>query len=216
MKQLLYKEFRLAMHPAAFVFLALASMMLIPSYPLSVTFFYSCLGIFFICLNGRENHDILYTMLLPVQKRNLVKARFAMACILQLSQLLLCVPFLFLRRLYPPETNVVGMDPNLALLGFGLLIFGVFNLLFFRRYYRDPNKVGVPFLLGSVGVFLTIGVTEALPHAVPLVRDCLDTPMGLFPLEKLIFFAACAAVYCLLTFFSYRNSVKSFEKLDLN
>ncbi len=215
MKNLLYKEFRLAMHPAALLFLALASMMMIPNYPLSVTFFYSCLGVFFICLNGRENKDILYTMLLPVKKRDLVKARFGMVILLQLALALLCIPFFFLRSLYPPEGNVVGMDANLALLGFGLILLGLFNFLFFRRYYRNPSRVGLPFLLGSAGVFLMVGLTEALPHFVPFVRDKLDTPLFQFLPEKLGFFLAGSAVYALLTFLAYRLSVRSFEKLDL-
>ena len=58
MKNLLLKEWRLALHPAALLFLCLSSMLLIPSYPYFVIFFYTCLGLFFICLSGRENKDI--------------------------------------------------------------------------------------------------------------------------------------------------------------
>lgn len=216
MKNLLKKELRLALHPAAVIFLGLSAMMMIPNYPLSVTFFYSCLGMFFICLTGRENRDIPFSMLLPVKKRDLVKARFLLAVLLQLTQLALCLPFCFLRSLYPPEGNIVGMDANLALLGFGLVILGVFNFFFFRRCYRDPSKVGVPFLLGSVAVFLGVGVTETLPHFVPFVRDRLDTALFQHLPEKLLFFLACAVIYALLTFLSCRSSIRSFEKLDVN
>lgn len=215
MKNLLKKEFSLASHPAAYLFLGLAAMMLIPNYPLSVTFFYPCLGVFFICLTARENGDLFYTMLLPVKKLELVYARFAMAAVFQVGQVLLCVPFLFLRSLYPPAGNVVGLDANLALLGFGLALMGFFNLLFFPRYYRDPRKVGQPFLLGAVIQFLGIGVTEALPHAVPLVRDRLDTALFLFLPEKLLCFTLGAALYALLTALACRKSAASFEKLDL-
>ncbi len=216
MKNLLYKEFRLASHPAAYLFLGLAAMMLIPNYPLSVTFFYPCLGAFFICQNGRENRDIFYSMLLPVEKGSLVRARFLMVSLLQLGQILLCVPFLFLRNLYPPVENVVGLDANLALLGFGLVLMGLFNLVFFSRHYRDPSRVGVPFLLASLVMFLGIGVTEALPHFVPVIRDRLDTPLFQFLPEKLLCFALGAAVYALLTALSCRLSVRSFETLDLS
>ncbi len=216
MKNLLYKEFRLALHPAAALFLGLAAMMLIPNYPLSVTFFYSCLGVFFISLGGRENKDILYTMLLPVKKRDLVKARFSMVVLLQIAQAVLCVPFFFLRQLYPPQGNVVGMDANLALLGFGLVIMGLFNLVFFPKFYRDPSKVGVPFLLGSVVVFLAISVTEALPHFVPFVQNRLDTALFQFVPEKLLTLLAGAALYALFTVLAYRSSAKAFEKLDVS
>lgn len=216
MKNLLYKEFRLALHPAALLFLGLAAMMLIPNYPLTVTFFYPCLGAFFICLNGRENRDVFYTLLLPVEKRGPVRARVAMVCILQLGQVLLCVPFLLLRSLYPPAGNVVGLDANLALLGFGLVEMGLFNLVFFPRHYKDPSKVGVPFLLGCLAVFLWAGLTEALPHGVPFVRDRLDTALFQFLPEKLAVFLCGLAVYLLLTWIARGLSEKRFVKLDIH
>lgn len=215
MKHLLYKELRLALHPTSILFLGLSAMMLIPNYPLSVTFFYSCLSVFFICLNGRENKDIFYSMMLPVRKRDLVRARILTVVLLQLAQLLLCLPFLFLRGLYPPAGNLVGMDANIALLGFGLVLLGFFNFFFFRRYYRDPGKVGIPFLSGCAAVLCCILLTESLPHFVPFVRDCLDTPDPLFLPEKLLVLGAGALVYAGLTLLSSRSSQRRFEALDL-
>ena len=69
LSKLLYKEFKLALHPAAVLFLLLSSMMLIPNYPMYVLFFYNTLGIFFICLSGRENHDFAYSLSLPESDR---------------------------------------------------------------------------------------------------------------------------------------------------
>lgn len=215
MKNLLYKELRLAIHPTSLLFLGLSAMMLIPNYPLSVTFFYSCLSVFFLCLSGRENKDLLYTMLLPVRKRDLVQARILTVVLLQLAQLLLCLPFIILRGLYPPEGNLVGMDANIALLGFGLVLLGAFNFVFFRQYYRAPGKVGVPFLLGCGAVLFCILLTESLPHFVPFVRDCLDTPDPLFLPQKLLTLGAGALVYVLLTLFALRSSTRRFEMLDL-
>ena len=44
LSKLLYKEFKLALHPASVLFLLLSSMMLIPNYPMYVLFFYNTLG----------------------------------------------------------------------------------------------------------------------------------------------------------------------------
>ena len=52
MKELLLKELKLAMHPAAIMFIALSALLIIPNYPYYVTYFYTSLGIFFICLSG--------------------------------------------------------------------------------------------------------------------------------------------------------------------
>ena len=77
MGKLMKKELKLAMHPTAPMFLALSAMLLIPNYPYYVIFFYTSLAVFFICLTGRENHDIFFTMLLPVSKKDVVKADFS-------------------------------------------------------------------------------------------------------------------------------------------
>ena len=215
MKRLLKKEFLLAAHPTGYLFLGLAAMMLIPSYPLTVTFFYPCLGIFFVCMTARENRDIFYTVLLPVKKRDAVKARFLLCGFFQAGQIVLCIPFLFLRALYPPEGNIVGLDANLALLGFGLALMGLFNLIFFPLHYKNPVKIGVPFLLGSAALFFGIGISEALPHFVPFVRDNLDTALFLHLPEKFLCFFLGAAIYALLTALACRKSMRLLEALDL-
>ena len=110
MKTLLYKEFRLASHPTTFLFPLLSAMLLIPNYPYYVVFFYTTLGIFFVCLSGRENHDIFYTMLLPVEKRSLVRARMLFAVCMEAVQLVLAVPFAVLRTHFAMPGNAAGMD----------------------------------------------------------------------------------------------------------
>ncbi len=93
MKALLKKELALALHPINVIFLAMSAYLLIPNYPYYVTFFYTSLGIFFVCLTGRENHDVDYTMLLPVRRRDLVRARIGFAVGIEIAQLLTCIPF---------------------------------------------------------------------------------------------------------------------------
>ena len=50
MKELLKKEFTLALHPTGWLFLGLSAMVLIPNYPYYVIFFYTGLALFFTCL----------------------------------------------------------------------------------------------------------------------------------------------------------------------
>ena len=215
MKQLLYKEFKLALHPTAVIFLALSAMLLIPNYPYYVTFFYTCLGVFFICLNGRENRDIYYSMLLPIRKRQIVKARFLMVVALQLAQAVLAVPFAILRGRISPLSNLAGMDANISFFGVSFLLLGLFNWVFFTRYYRDTEKVGAPFVWGSALYFLLMLLAESTVHFVPFMRDVLDTPDPAHLTAKLAVLGGGAALYALLTWLAYRRSVRSFEALDL-
>lgn len=129
------KDLRLAAHPMMYVFALFGVMLLIPSYPYTVAFFYGLLGIFFTFLNGRENKDIYYCAVLPVTKREQVRARTWMVVAVELTELVLAVPFAVLSvHINPNGTNFAGIDANVALFGAVLLIFGVFNAVFLPAF----------------------------------------------------------------------------------
>lgn len=214
MKNLLYKEFKLAMHPTTPVFLLLSAMLLIPNYPYYVIFFYTSLGVFFISLNGRENHDIFFTMSLPLRKKDIVKARFLFIGLIEVLQFILAIPFAMLRQSMGAP-NAVGMDANIALFGLSLIMMGVFNLVFFLNYYKDPNKPGKAFIWSNVFTWIYIIAAEVCAHVVPLFRDQLDTPDPSFLPQKLVVLAIGIVGFLVLTLLSYRKSVKSFVALDL-
>lgn len=215
MKKLLKKELALSVHPTAPIFLALSSMLLIPNYPYYVVFFYTGLAVFFTCLAGRENNDVFYTLMLPVAKKDIVRARFTVVVLLEMAQLICAVPFAVIRQNMPLPGNQVGMDANVALFGLSLILFGIFNFIFFRIYYGDVNKVGKAFGWSSIWIFVFITAAEACAHAVPFVRDRLDTTDPQFLAEKLAVLAAGLAVYFILTAAVYRRSVRTFETIDL-
>ena len=98
LKKLLRKELVLSMHPTVPLMLLLCVMVLIPNYPYTVVFFYSTLSLFFTCLLGRENNDVVYTVGLPVDKRDAVKARMLFAALFQLLQLVLVAVLCAVRR----------------------------------------------------------------------------------------------------------------------
>ncbi len=215
MKNLILKEFKLAIHPTTYLFLMLSAMLLIPSYPYYIIFFYGALGLFFVCLNGRENHDIEYSVSLPVRKRDIVKARFAFAVIVQLMQMLLAVPFAIIRQSMPVPPNPVGMNANIAFFGLGFIFMGVFNLIFLTAYYAAPDKVGKSFAVSSVIMFVMLILFEAPTYFVPLFKDVLDTPDPQHIGAKLITLAIGIAAYAGMTLTAYRKSARSFEALDL-
>ena len=213
--KLLKKEFRLCLHPTAPLFLALSSMILIPNYPYAVSFFYITLGVFFICLTGRENHDAGYTAALPVSRKQIVEGRILLVLCLELCDLLAAGLMIWLKSLIGYAPNQAGMDANIALLGEGFIVFGLFNLIFFPRWYKDINKVGVPFLLASVAVFVYIMIAIVSTYAVPFVRDCLDTQDPAHIAEKLLFVGVAALLFACSAWLTVQLSVRRFERVDL-
>ena len=215
MSNLLKKEFSLSMHPVTPLMLMLSSMALIPNYPYTVMFFYMTLAVFFTCMMGRENHDVIYSMSLPVAKKDIVKARILFVVILELLQMVLLIPFAVLRQNILEAGNEAGMDANIALFAEGFLLFGVFNLIFFHSYYRNVDKVGISFVKATVVFFVLVMVDVIATHAVPFVRYCLDTPDPQFIGYKLAALVIGIILYVAMTVRVCRISIRNFEVQDL-
>lgn len=214
MKALLYKEFRLVCHPMTPIFCLFGVMVLIPNYPYTVIFFYVMLGLFFTFLNIREQKDIYYSALLPVPKRDTVKAGCAFVVIIQVLSLVVLIPCsLLAAHLQPGKDNLVGLDPNAALLTAGFLLYAVFNAVFLPSFYSNGYKVGVAFVKAIIPTTLLMLVCEALPHFPGLTwLDDLDaaTQVRLLP-----YFLAAALAYAGGMVLTFRSAAARYEKVDL-
>ena len=148
MAKLLKKEFRLFTHPTSWMFLAFGAMVLIPGYPMYVPLFWVTLGLFYACLSARENNDLYYTLLLPVRKRDAVRARGLYFALMELLQLLVCAFFAVLRTALKIGPNSAGMDANLA-------------FSFFRDVLDtpDPQHLGAKLAVLFVGAALFAALT---------------------------------------------------------
>ena len=213
MFDLLCKELRLAVHPSLFVFIFLGALVLVPAYPYGMVFFFAMLGIFQSIMYARETRDIYFTALLPVRKRDAVKAKLLLAAFAQLTQLLLSLPFAFLRTLYLPEGNPVGIEANAAFYGFALALYGAFNLIFFARFYKTAYKAGAAFLTALPPLVLGVFVMEALVHFPGM--EWLYGVDAASLLRQLPVLAGGAAVYVLCCVLACRVGVRRFEEVDL-
>ena len=213
MKNLLYKEWKLAIHPTGYIFLLFGVMLLIPNYPYFVAFFYQTLAIFFTFMNGNTTNDIFFTALLPVRKRDVVKARLGAVIGLEVLQMLIAVPFAILRSQIIPTENLAGLDASLALFGLVFIMFGVFNVVFLPQFYRTGYKTGAPYLLATLVMTLVIVAAELVIQLTPALKQALDTPACTLP--QIIVLFAGLLIFALLNLVAYRRSASAFERLDL-
>lgn len=213
MSELLYKELRLAAHPSLYIFMCMGALLLIPAYPYGVVFFFGCLGLFQSFMFDRETRDVFYTALLPRPKRDVVKGKLLLAVFAQLVQLTLSLPFAFLRTLYLPDGNPVGMEPNAAWYGFGLMVYGIFNLVFFTQFYKTAYKAGTSFLIALIPTTLGIIAIEASVHFPGM--GWLDGMDGASLLRQLPILLAGIVVYAAANALAYRIGARRFEQVDL-
>ncbi len=214
--KLLTKEFRLCMHPFCFIAPLLSALVLVPGYPYAVCCFYMALGVYFICLSGRENHDAAYTLTLPVTRRDAVLGRILFVACLEVVQLLLMELFILLKNAVAAAPNPAGLDAGVALIGQGFIVFALFNMIFFPLYYRDITKPGKAFMIASAVLFAWIILEVVATYAVPFVRFSLDTPDPLHMRDKLLFLLGGLALFLGGTYMAFLRSAQKFGEVDLS
>ena len=214
--KLLKKDLRLATSPLTPLFLLFAGMALIPRYPILVGAFFICLGIFYSFQSFRESGDILFTVLLPVCKRDLVRSKYRFTVLFELLGFLLML-ILTALRLTLLRGDVYADSPllnaNLTYLSGALLIFLLFNTLFLGGFFKTAYYFGKPFVTFAVAAFLLIVVIEVLHH-VPGLAFLNGTEGGAL-LRQLPILAVCAVAYALGTLASRKKAEQRFEALDL-
>ena len=217
MKNLIYKEFKLAMPLLTILFLAFSVMTFLPGYPILCGAFFVCFGIFQSYQMAREDNDILYSVLLPVRKTDVVKAKYVIAVVLQLIAFVLCTTFTAIRMILLSDAKVnttnVLMAANPVFLAFVLLIFTAFNVVFLGGFFKTAYKFGKPFVTFIVVNFVIIGIAEALHHFPGL--DWLNAMDFSYAGRHAVILGGAAIVYAVVSVVSCKASQKRFEKIDL-
>lgn len=212
MKHLLYKEFCLAIHPLFFLVLLCGALLLIPQW----VFFVALMYILFIAVPNifsaaKTNNDLVFSVMLPVRKRDVVKARIIAIAILEVLQLLVAGVFAFLNMLIYGGGNFV-LDPNFAFFGFGFMMYAIHNVLFFPMFYMSGYRIGFPAIAGTGAAVLFSFAVELAVLNVPALR-VLDG-MGNIGAQLWVL-AGGIAVFVLLNIAAYRISARRFERIDL-
>lgn len=216
MANILKKELTLSVAPITYFFIIFGFMFFLPDYPILCAAFFVTLGIFKSFQNAREANDFVFSALLPIAKRDVVKGKYIFSCFIELASLFVMAVSTVI-RMTVLKGNVVYrantlMNANLYALGAALVIFGLFNLIFVGGFFKTAYKFGT-FVVYIVVAFLVLGIFEAL-HYIPgmgAVNAFGFDHLGL----QLILFAVGAFIYLVLTRISYRNSCVYFDRIDL-
>ena len=217
MKKLLYKELKLAASPLSFFFIAAALLTFTPGYPILLGVFFTTLGIFYSFQTMRENNDIYYSLLLPVAKADVVRAKFLFTVFIELCSFLLMAIITVIRMTLMKDSAVYTanalMCANLTFLGFALLIFGFFNFIFVRGFFKTAYYLGKPFLAYCIVCLLIIFVGEAVHH-IPGLEDL--NAFGFDPVRLQILSLCIGLIaFAALTTLAVKDSIRRFETIDL-
>ena len=216
MKNLLHKEIKLASLPITYFFTAFGLMAFLPGYPIVTASFFVCMGIFQSFQFARESNDAIYTLLLPIAKTEAVKSKFLFVVFIQLISFIITAVCTMIRMICLPNAEVYLQNPllpaNLFYLGFCLVCFGLFNLVFVRRYFKTAYKIGLPFLYYCLWAAVVISLSETVKH-IPGLSFFGTTDFSHIVLQA-TGLGAGVILFTVMTLLSYKSAVKSFERLD--
>ena len=222
MKALLYKEFKLAMHPLCYVFVCLFPfMILIPSYPLAVGFIYilSCYPVLFLGANkGQQSNDLLYSTLLPVRKKDIVLARMLTVAVMQFVYIIiascLCPLALLIAKSNPGTSPGLTINGFVSILAIAIVGYSLADLIFFPIYYKRGKSIVLSTLFTIIGFVVYLAVfTIAIPYipgAEGYKKLLCDSGIGI----QFAFLGGALVIYVLIHLLVYKVSVKRLEKVD--
>ena len=217
MNNLLRKEMRLSASILSYLFIPFGLMFLLPGYPILCSAFFVSLGLFQSFQSAREANDIVFSALLPVAKRDVVKGKYLFVCLIEACALVLMAVCVVLRMTVFSSSLVYRsnalMNANGFALGTAFVIFGLFNLIFVGGFFKTAYKFARPFVGFIIAAFLVVFLAEALHHIPGLERlNAFGTDhMAL----QMILLAGGIVVYLLMTFLSFRKACRDFERIDL-
>ena len=224
MKSLLYKEFKLAMHPLIYIFVFVFPLMaLIPNYPIVISFIYvcSCYPILFLGANkGQQSNDIYFSCLLPVRRKDIVKVRLFLLSIIQLISIVLVTIYGAIGSLYKEDILIeagdkisdvgFGFGQIGSVIGFVLLCFSIYDLIFVTCFYKSGRAIVSSTLLGMLGFMILLCITTLLlPIAITSYFYFFSNIY-----VQIITVILGVIIYFLIHYLTYIKASKLFEKVD--
>lgn len=217
MSAMLKKEMRLSALVLTYLFIGFGAMAMLPGYPILCGVFFITLGIYQSFQSAREANDIVFSALLPMAKRDVVKGKYQFVMLIEIAGFALMAILTALRMTILADAAVyrqnVLMNANPFFLGAALFIFGLFNVIFLGGFFKTAYQIGKPFITYIIAAFLAISAAEAVHH-FPGMAVLNAFGFDHIWLQMLLLLGG-AVLYSLMTLLSYRKACENFEEIDL-
>ena len=217
MRNVLRKEMRLSASVLSYLFIPFGLVFLIPNYPVLCGVFFVTLGIFQSFQSAREANDIVFSSLLPIAKKDIVKGKYLFVCLIEGCSLLIMALCVVLRMTVLSRSEVYLsnslMNANCFALGAAFVLFGIFNWLFVGGFFKTGYRFARPFVVFIIATFSFIIVAEAL-HFIPGLERLNASGTGDMGLQLLLLLAGII-IFIGMTLLSCRKSCERFERIDL-
>ncbi|REK77717.1 ABC-2 transporter permease [Paenibacillus paeoniae] len=217
MYNLLMKEFKIGVSPFFYVLPFLTgALMLIPGWLYFLVILYFCFITIPNMFGGyKSQNDLIFTSIMPVTKRDMVKARVSFIVILELLHIVVAMIYgVFTLRLYP-DMVYLFFKPSFGFWGLCFIMLAIFNLIFISMYYKTSYKYGAAAFAANTGAILFAGSAEWLALQNSYVFDLFKGAGTENTGVHLLILLAGIVIFALFTFIAYHIANKRFEKVEM-
>ncbi|CAM4298155.1 ABC-2 transporter permease [Paenibacillus tarimensis] len=217
MYNLIMKDVKLGVPFFYFLFpVLIGALMLIPGWIYFVVLLYFCwITIPNLFNQFKAQNDLMFTSMMPVTKRDMVKARVLVVIGLELLHILIAAIFGVFTMLLYPNLTYFFFPPNIGFWGLGIVMFAIFNLIFIPMFYKTAYKFGWALLVSVTAAMLFAGVAQWLGIQNPVLSDIFyGTGAGQL-LNQTIILIAGIVIFAVFSFIAYRIAVKRFMQVEV-
>lgn len=217
MYNLLVKELKLGVNPFFYVLPFLTgALMLIPAWLYFLVPLYFCFLTMPNMFAGyKTQNDLIFTSVLPVTKKDIVKARVSVIVLLELMHIVVAIIYgLISVRLYP---NLIYyfFKPSFGFWGLCFVMLAIFNLVFFSMYYKTAYKYGAATVASITAAMLFAVGAEWIGIRNSFVADLFKTSSADHLATHFFILILGIAIFALLTMIAYHIAIKRFEKVEI-
>ncbi|BFH60549.1 ABC-2 transporter permease [Paenibacillus azoreducens] len=217
MFNLLIKDLKLGVNPLFFVFpILMGALMLIPGW----LYFIVVMYFFWVTAPNlfaqfRSSNDLLFTAMMPVTKKDMVKARVSVFVILELMHIVFAMIYgLFTIHLYPNLTYHF-FAPHMGFWGLNFAMFAIYNIILIPMYYKTAYKYGTAQLVSIVAAMIFAGVAQWLGIQSSYLFDIFNGSGADNMALQTSILVAGIIIFIAFTMIAYRIGVKRFLQVEI-
>ncbi|MBD3918390.1 ABC-2 transporter permease [Paenibacillus sp. PR3] len=217
MYNLVMKDLKLGINPWFLVFpFFINALMLVPGWIYFILPLYFCWITVPNMLGGfRSQNDLIFTTMMPVTKKDIVKARVTVIGIMELLHLATAMIYgIFTLYLYPNLTYYF-FAPHMGFWGLCFVMLAIFNLVLIPMYYKTAYKYGGAMVASITATILFAGIAQWVGIQSPFVSDIFNGSGADNTLLQLSILIAGIVIFVACTIIAYRIAVKRFMKVEI-
>jgi ABC-2 type transport system permease protein len=217
MVNLLIKELKIGVNPFFYALPFLTgALMLIPGWLYFLVIFYFCFLTIPNMFGGyKSQNDLMFTSMLPVTKKDIVKAKISFLVILELLHVVIAIIYGMISiRLYP-DLIYYFFSPTFGFWGLNFVMLAIFNLIFIPMYYKTAYKYGAASVASITAAMLFAGGAEWLGIQNPHVHDLFKGAGADNLAIQLSLLLAGIVIFALFTLIAYYMANERYKKVEM-